>query len=787
MNKKLLLPLFLLLLLPIVNAQLTYDSSHNNVVANSIRGMASYNNELYITHGSITNNNLTILDTSLNMVSWEAIPIGGWSVLAVDENYIYGLRTSTNPDRVYRFSRTDLSSHTYKEYNLGSVFNAELIGNDLLLLGTGSGLKEYDWNSNTILNTYTYTTFDDVANQMVILATIGDNYYVGFWNETIQIDSSYQIREEELAVINSNLNDRGLTELNGAYYAYTLLSNDLRKYTSSGEVSSNFLYVNGKYWDVNSQCINTGSEYSYIVCDAPTFNTPYTGSGTGQLQTYGVYCETFANEETCEGVCVTTETTLNGSVYVSGVCDGTCITECYTIGTSVSTGLTTYQICGNYDNDPCLEYGSVLTCPAGSYYYLDASRSNPYCSEYNYSSYNTSFLNSDWYVSYNTLSQVVDYNDLDLKTIVNTYLAGINLLSSYSPLVSDDNTYFYSRYLDKAYKVNSALNDVYTNLGIVYPTLNNGSGFASVTCDHKESIIAQDDTTINLNTSKTLTTSLNANILTTSFTYELNDSKNLTLNIKRVSPSIDYSLLLALEGNTFLAYSDSELIFNQTTANPTSLVNVYCDVDFSNLLRGCYVRISDGSNTYEVYETPVSFNESIAPASSYVSIVPSSSVLLNGYVVSSISGREGFTSFNEGTFPFRCELFEGGQVIRVYHNNGFIPSYLDFKDTYLNVDLGTLTPTQEGADNELFGISLTPTKKLIYAFLLSLIIGIFAFVVFNNEGNSSASGFIGVAGFVSSMVIFSVIGWLPVYLVIMMFILSAGIVALVFRRGVMGA
>ena len=366
----------------------------------------------------------------------------------------------------------------------------------------------------------------------------------------------------------------------------------------------------------------------------------------------------------------------------------------------------------------------------------------------------------------------------------------MNLVSSYSPLVSDDNEYFKSRYLENAYKVNSQLNIAYANYGIVYPNVINGSGYASVNCDYKETPITESTDTEDINATRTITTSINGNIVTTRLTYTLNDTDDMTTTFNRVSPSINHVLNLNVTSKTMIVTSNTEIIFNQTTANNIELVNVYCDYDFTNLYRGCYVFISDGSNEYEVYETPVSFSGTPTPLSTYYEISPSDSITIKGYSVSNVPQREGFTTFTEGTFPFTCEVLEGGQVIRTFQNNGNIPSYLDYKDTYLNVDLGTLNPTTSDSNGSILlgGSELSNTQKLIYAIFLSILIGVALLFITSTENvNPTTSGLIAGVGLIGALIVFGVVGWLPPVAIIIMIILSAGIVAILLRNGVSGA
>jgi len=53
-----------------------------------------------------------------------------------------------------------------------------------------------------------------------------------------------------------------------------------------------------------------------------------------------------------------------GDTCSDGYCDSTCTNEC-TTGATQCAGTTGAQTCGDYDSDPCLEWGPIVPCPAG--------------------------------------------------------------------------------------------------------------------------------------------------------------------------------------------------------------------------------------------------------------------------------------------------------------------------------------------------------------------------------------------------------------------------------------
>jgi len=769
-----LITIFTILLMTSVSAQLTYvgltDAGMSS--AGNVLGMATIEDKLYVTMFIPSNpTRLYIINSSMGVDSYTNLGFYG-GVSASDGTYLYVLETSTS-----KFKKLNATTRAVISERTTGGFIGAGYESPYFLLNRGDGtLDYYNYDTDTIVKTISDTGGKGVASN-------GDNIYVQANAYTTQYDSYGNIVEapSDIVGLPSGGDYRELEEFGDYYYILNVNANRYKLYrlNSTPEITSNYIYINGNYYS-DVQCVKDFAvPYSYTLCN----DTRLIEYGDGSV---GYQCNSPSAETDCSGLCLTSTQVINGSNYISGACDPSdCEVECYTIGESVSTGLTTYKICGQYDDDVCLEYGSVQTCPSGSYY---TETGLGYCTTYNYSSFNNTFLNSDWYVSINEESVVQTFEELDLKTIVNTYLAGINLISSYSPLVSDDNEYFKSRYLARAYDVYSELNLAYVNLGIVYPNLIGESGYASIDCNHKETPIIESDETTTLNTTRTITTDLRGSIITTSLTYTLNDSSDMRQTMYRVSPSLKHVVDLNVTNRTMLVYSNSELIFNQTTANDIEVVNLYCDYDFVNLYRNCYVFISDGSNDYEVFETPVSFSGESAPASTYYELKVNGSISVTGYGLINQYVRQGFESFTEGTYPFSCQIIEGGQVIRVYQNNGLIPSYLDYQDIYLNADLNAIL-TEESSNKDPFtGGDLTDSRKMLYALLITFILAIVSMMFFLKEGYASQSiGFVGGGLMVGGLIFFTAIEWLPFYITLLIMIVAGGISAVLFRKGVMGA
>ncbi len=76
-----------------------------------------------------------------------------------------------------------------------------------------------------------------------------------------------------------------------------------------------------------------------------------------------------------DGYC---NTSCETSSNCSSDCPPQCINECSYSGQKRCTGTDTYQTCGNYDSDPCLEWSSTQSCPSDTC--IGTTRRTYYCS-----------------------------------------------------------------------------------------------------------------------------------------------------------------------------------------------------------------------------------------------------------------------------------------------------------------------------------------------------------------------------------------------------------------------
>lgn len=57
------------------------------------------------------------------------------------------------------------------------------------------------------------------------------------------------------------------------------------------------------------------------------------------------------------------ETCVGSEVCLDGFCESVCTDECRPTGVRQCADLSQYEVCGSYDDDPCLEWGATTSCP----------------------------------------------------------------------------------------------------------------------------------------------------------------------------------------------------------------------------------------------------------------------------------------------------------------------------------------------------------------------------------------------------------------------------------------
>lgn len=465
---------------------------------------------------------------------------------------------------------------------------------------------------------------------------------------------------------------------------------------------------------------------NYNLCTNPLYN-----SG-------GLYCDVLGTTY-CSGGC----TNDNSTGTVVATCTNDCTNDCNLLGYQISSSTTTFQICGNYDTDLCLEYSGNFSCQIGEI------SINGYCFQMN----TTGLTN-------NTAFTVTPYQSSDDST---TYS---NDASTKTLSVATRNVIHI-----QGFSINSAYNGTYS----------------SRTCDYQEV------NKLNMITSTYVNTSYEASftaLSTSSFSsvyFTPYDNISTTVRFK---DSI---------GNTI-----NGLVFNRSLVNKSVCVyyingtqigcdysyNYYDDLIGVNLTQytdfesGTYVyymifdRVQDGRmGTYPLATANIDY--------AYVNI-SSTNATINSIIVNTYSQPSGFSTTLRNNYDYLpCSYGSNGcRSVRTYNNNNGLPDFTNYYDYRICVN-AIASNDIEQTSNSFFG-SLSLGMKIVLALIISMILGVIAYVVlvaFELDFGGKFAPFTSLFIFIISTIGFSVMGWIPVWVIILSAILASSIVGVVVAKG----
>jgi hypothetical protein len=131
----------------------------------------------------------------------------------------------------------------------------------------------------------------------------------------------------------------------------------------------------------------------------------------------------------------------------------------------------------------------------------------------------------------------------------------------------------------------------------------------------------------------------------------------------------------------------------------------------------------------------------------------------------------------------------GTRTVRTYYSDTTDGVLWDYKDWTITVNgLGNmlLVPSTSNTNT---GLKLTPDTKLLLGIIIPLVVFLLTIAcgfAFPGEGIKNLFLFIGVFFGVGLLAYFSINGWLPGWLIFLMFIVAGGVVAFVVRSIIVG-
>lgn len=710
----------------------------------------------------------------------------------------------------------------------------------------GAGTATYNINDYTPLaNPITSIVDIDVLNDNNDFAILDSNNQIYFFTlieDTVGVDFLY---DNVISLSNSpNLTNAYMTRTSDRIYIKTG-DNNIHSYNLAGDlidtynytmldandimISNNYMYIiddnNNRLYEhtINETGVTgdyfplEGNLYSYELCITNTKLCSNTSYITDILGNNYFICNDTNDITYCSGGCQNIE---NEQGIIEGVCTQYgCENECQINGFQTCMTSSTYSICGQFDQDACLEYGSVLQCPA-----------NQFCSQDNLGGYCSDL---EPYTDYNQNSLLVSITHENNTGLLNnkgtTQIVNNKVVDKVLQFISPFNYGLLKTV--KTVDVSTALNYMNVNFDTtVYNSIQGSQDFIGVDCDYEEIVLHSDDlshfdldsygwvyTTAEIKTDVEgyQYVKIKDNPATKNFNSGSNQKLELIVrpqpNENKVYPIEFYSntvLLnkLSIENNKdthTLTIRDvtSNKIIAQSTSSAENFKHIYLGLNYIDDIKTVYIEVSI---IRDVSGQIINENFYSLPIATASTLQVNKATFLNTgkeFWVYQINGAHvddyPIYKYDDNTQKsFTCSYNQVGCYdIKVYGNEQGIPTY-HFSDDY-RVCISKLgdqyffqTPTVYGDDQvstleKIFGTTWDSKTKLLVAISIVLVVFI-AFLVLGTMNGLPLVSIIGtvVAGLL--LIYFAIEGYIPAWTIVLLGIIGAFIGIAIFRNGLLG-
>lgn len=452
----------------------------------------------------------------------------------------------------------------------------------------------------------------------------------------------------------------------------------------------------------------------------------------------------------CSGGCNNTiKNNIYGVEYIEGSCNvnATCLNDCVVEGLRYPSTSTSYKQCGFYDSDTCLDWSSSIPCADGEY-----SNSEGLCET----------LNTTGYTFYGLRSFI---------TTPNLQISNGYNLNTLPPSVT---------YTSKATSL---------ILGVDYQA-NPTSFYISKTCEYNTTTLKKSETPLTINTSETilLPSYTNGDSI---FTFKLVNNGsvkiqgvdavntpiyeyNITYNDTHGICLYDNQSLLGCEAVSFIDISDVEFTVKTTRPQTKQL----------HATRTIIHKTNGGfQDIYTSVRTPIT-----DPVGTLGKVIISSNDvtlnklnIYNEIQVNNAYKNTTWTQIVNGEIQYQHNCIYTGvgiYTLRSYYADNLLEGYWNYKDWTITISsLGGMS-IQTDDSNSLFN-NLTKTTKILMSFLISFLIAIILLVlglIDKNEQQGNYFKYLAVFLFFGGIIVFGILGWLPVWVIISCFLLSASVV-----------
>lgn len=655
-----------------------------------------------------------------------------------DDVYCFVL-TGSLPDSIRCHVDNDAVDRT-QALNMTDYIDGMFIGEYYYLYdNVNNKLIKYDPNYNNVANTINFVKSSTIFLNPTIngeaITYNRDDSKIYIYSNTDQILYKTDLTGSLLGSenVNSSRNVTDIYYFQDTWY-FSVYDDDVVVQMSNTLPDGQFYYYEGQYYatqtctDANTLCTNV----VYYEND-------------GELE---YWCD-IDDTVYCDAPCIDSVVDVNGQDVNTGFCGvATCSSECSFNGYKTCTSPTSYQQCGNYDADICLEYSPVTSC-------LD----NQYC---------------------NYAGNCVDYNFSEVSLTSTT----IALPSMYlKPTVSTDEGITTKKDTNGVYQISTEYN-TYNQLAQVLSPLTSQTFYKAYVCDYQETILIP-STDYSENTTHTIEVNANDEITVTSFTIPMNGNNTINITIGNgVSNSVELNVIYDETTYNLLVYTQSTLLINDTGYE--SYDDLY-DLQFiisndpSTIKNSNLYLYVDRATPVEYQTIPIDYINDV----SYLDfdITSTNNVSILDFNVYYVDERASYSSLTLGDDSELSCIYTstGCYTMRSYVMGVDYNLYNNYEDIEVCVNTLGATPKLESGkslSDELGSYNLV-TRLFLMAFIIGIITIMF-FVVGDNE--SVVKKTVGVGLIATAMILFIAVGLIPAWIIVIIFIIIAMFVTGFFQK-----
>lgn len=464
----------------------------------------------------------------------------------------------------------------------------------------------------------------------------------------------------------------------------------------------------------------------------------------------------------CSGGCVNLEyTNAFGIEYLHGVCSNTstCSNDCTVEGYTYSDSFVSYKQCGFYDSDTCLDWSASIPCPEGEY------SVDGFCDS----------LNTTTDVYYTLTSYSIE-PELEYMSEI-SYTSNPPYIYLKTPLI----------YIDEGftYYAGNTWTWIYTMLN----------------CNYTESQVYKQDTPATINTSATHTFNGYSNGVTT---LKVKPSYNNTVTLAGYDVADQLIYNYTVEDNTTLGtclYRDGSLVGCQNYLY-ADVNNVELSVQTLKPYTSTYthsVKMQVNLNNGGKQSVYTGFTPSnTTPTGTYYKAIITSTNTSYYYLIVT-NGEQGNNAWKNTTvgeeytgstrvYDQSCYYTDVGCYnTRHYMTRNTSQGLWNVKDFKVCVNtLGDTTIPTGDTGGDAFS-DMSNKMKLLIAILGTLIVFALCILVGVTYDMTKVMAFAGTFLSVGLLIYFAIIGWIPVWIIIVMILTSAMVVMIFFRNTFTGS